>query len=223
MRPVTVRGLLGAAVALTLVASASMGAIGWVPSAQAHNYLVSSTPAAGEVLTTLPPDFVVTTNDNLLNFGGEDTGSSGALEVKGPDGLYYGDGCVAVNGPSISTGAALGPAGDYTVVWRVVSTDGHPVSNQFDFTWQPDAGQVASKGSASAPVCPSTAGSGAGQSSDAAAPAVPSTSASGDSEFLSAVAWIGGAILVVILAVGVTLFVLRRPRTSGEKRERTDS
>jgi hypothetical protein len=162
------------------------------------------------VLTVLPSDFVITTNDVLLDFGGENTGSAGALEVQGPDGLFYGDGCVTVAGPSISTPAALGPAGDYTVLWRVVSTDGHPVSNKFSFTWQPDAGQPVSTGSTAAPVCP-TAADSAGDSASASSDSS-SVAATSDDEFVSVLTWSGGALAAVAVAVGVTLFILRRPK-----------
>ncbi|KQO11556.1 hypothetical protein ASF06_02620 [Agreia sp. Leaf244] len=203
--------------ALTLLAAVTVGAVGQVPTASAHNYLVSSTPEAGSVLTSLPPEFVITTNDVLLDFGGENTGSAGALEVQGPDGLFYGDGCVTVSGPSISTAAALGPAGDYTVIWRVVSTDGHPVSNQFAFTWQPDAAQVASTGSAAAPVCPTAndaAGAADGDNSTGttSGDSNAASAASSDDEFFSVLAWGGGALAAVVVAVTVTLLALRRPK-----------
>jgi len=207
--------------ALALLAAVTVGAVGQVPTASAHNYLVSSTPQAGSVLTSLPPEFVITTNDVLLDFGGENTGSAGALEVQGPDGLFYGDGCVTVSGASISTPAALGPAGEYTVIWRVVSTDGHPVSNQFTFTWQPDAAQVASAGSAAAPVCPTASdaagspdatGSTSGDSTADSSESSAATAASSDDEFFSVLAWGGGALAAVAVAVAATLLVLRRPK-----------
>jgi methionine-rich copper-binding protein CopC len=211
-------GTLAAAVgAVALLAAGTFGAVGHLPAASAHNYLVSSTPEAGSVLTELPSDFVITTNDVLLDFGGESTGSAGALEVQGPDGLFYGDGCVAVSGASISTAAALGPAGDYTVIWRVVSTDGHPVSSQFSFTWQPDAGQPVSAGSKAAPVC-ATADDGSGGAAEGSsagssgAGSDATATAASEAEFVSALAWVGGALLAVVAAVAVTLLVLRRPK-----------
>jgi methionine-rich copper-binding protein CopC len=213
-----VAALTAATGAAALLVAGAIGVVGTVPSAAAHNYLVSSTPEAGSVLTELPDEFVITTNDVLLDFGGENTGSAGALEVQGPDGLFYGDGCVTVSGPSISTEAALGSAGEYTVIWRVVSTDGHPVSNQFVFTWQPDAGQVVSAGASDAPVCPSEDGGGDSTSSDARADdaSAPSRAVS-DDEFFAVVLWIGGALAAVALAVGVTLFVLRRPKLGADR------
>jgi methionine-rich copper-binding protein CopC len=199
---------VGAGFAATTVVTLAL--LAPATAAQAHNYLVSSTPEAGSVLTVLPEEFIVTTNDVLLDFGGENTGSAGALEVRGPDGLFYGDGCVTVSGASITTGASLGPAGDYTVLWRVVSTDGHPVSNKFSFTWQPDAGQPVSTGSATAPVCP-TAADSAGDSASAGSDSS-SVAATSDDEFVSVLTWSGGALAAVAVAVGVTLFILRRPK-----------
>jgi methionine-rich copper-binding protein CopC len=171
---------------------------------------VSSTPEAGSVLTVLPEQFIVTTNDVLLDFGGENTGSAGALEVRGPDGLFYGDGCVTVSGASITTGASLGPAGDYTVLWRVVSTDGHPVSSQYDFTWQPDAGQPVSTGSEAAPVCPGAEANSGSNSGSSDAAASPAASDGDDAEFWSAAAWVGGAIGAVVVVLAATLLLLRR-------------
>jgi methionine-rich copper-binding protein CopC len=130
--------------------------LGAAAPAQAHNYLVSSTPAAGQTLTELPERFEVTTNGPLLTLGGSTGGF--ALQVKDAEGRFYGDGCVTVEGPTMSTAAALGAAGTYTVIWQVVSSDGHTVSDEFTFDWAPAAGQTASTGSATVPDCNGTAG-----------------------------------------------------------------
>ena len=195
-----------------VLALAALGAIvavvpvlGLAAPAQAHNYLVSSTPAAGETLSELPEEFSITTNEALLDLGGE--GAGFALEVIDADGLYYGDGCVAVSDASMSSVAAIGDAGEYTVLWQVVSADGHPVSGEYAFTWDPTDASVASTGSAAAPVC--------GTEPDDSATASPpedtdgSAAAVADAD-LGDVIWIGGAIVAVVLAIGVTLFVTGR-------------
>ena len=167
--------------------------------AQAHNYYVSSTPSENEVLTTLPEEFTVTTNDNLLDLGGSNGGF--VMEVKGPDGLYYGDGCVTVQGPSVSVAAALGPAGDYTLDWQVVSGDGHTVSGQVPFRWQPAADDTsATAGVKMAPHCGAEAPGGASPVPDAA----------GDS--LGDVLWIGGAVVAVAIAALATLLLFGRKK-----------
>lgn len=175
--------------------------------AQAHNYLVQSTPKAGEVLTTLPENFSVITNDVLLNIG---KGAGFALQVRDSKGLYYGDGCVTVDGPGISTPAALGAPGKYEVIWQVISTDGHPVSDDFSFTWSPSSSDaVVSKGSKTAPDCHGTLKPNGDANQT---PAPDPRAQANDGEATGAVLWIGGAVLAVGLAVGATLLLTGRKK-----------
>lgn len=188
--------LLGALALVPVVAMAA--------PARAHNSLVGSTPAAGATVTEQPGVISITTNDDLLLLGGEATGT--ALQVSGPadaaQPLYYGDGCVTVSGPTASTEVQLGQPGEYTVVWQIVSTDGHPVSDEFTFTWQPDAAQTLAEGSTTAPECASPAGA----ASEEPSPQVPEIPGSGDADTL----WIGGALAAALLAGVVTLLLVRR-------------
>jgi methionine-rich copper-binding protein CopC len=179
--------------------------LGIAGPAQAHNYLVSSNPSAGEVLTKLPADFSVTTNGVLLNVSASNAGF--ALQVRDSKGLYYGDGCVDVSGPGISAKAALGAPGAYTIIWQVVSTDGHPVANRFDFTWKPAAAEKESVGSTKAPDCHGTLKPDADGPVDVA-PAAPAVT----DETLSTALWIGGAVVAVGLAVVVTILVTSRKK-----------
>lgn len=181
--------------------------------AQAHNYLVQSTPSAGEVLTALPAQFSITTNDTLLDIGGN--GAGFALQVKDRDGLYYGDGCIDVKGPSMSTAAALGAPGEYEVIWQAISTDGHTVSSDFSFTWRPaSTDAVVSEGSKTPPDCHGTLKPNASGSATVA-PAAPAPA--DDGEAVSALLWIGGAVLAVGLAIAATLLLTSRkkPRAAG--------
>lgn len=190
-----------AAGVFTLLAALTVAA-----PAFAHNYYVSSTPGVDEVLTTLPDQFTVTTNDNLLDLEGSVGGF--LMKVTGPDGLYYGDGCVTVNGPSVSMPAALGPAGDYTLDWQVVSADGHTVSGTIPFQWQPsDGGDSASAGSSTVPNC---------GSDTTVAPDVSAGSAGDD--VTTDILWIGGAIGVVAVVVIATLLLIR-PKKKDESQQ----
>jgi methionine-rich copper-binding protein CopC len=204
--------------------------------AQAHNYLVSSTPEEGGTLTELPDRFEITTNGALLNLGGS-TGAF-ALQVTDADGLYYGDGCLDVTGPSMSTAAALGAPGTYTVQWQVVSADGHSVSDEYAFDWAPSTAGQESTGSATTPVCDDGGKSGSGADA-AAGSATDGGGGSGASEAGSAAAsqattadavagsgsgssdalWIGGAVVAVAAAGGGVLLTRRRarPGTTPEK------
>lgn len=199
--------VFGLAAAAALVAAGSV--FGLAAPASAHNYLVESTPATGQTLTELPANFEITTNEALLDLGGD--GSGFALQVRGADGLYYGDGCITVTNATMSTPAAIGPAGKYTVLWQVVSADGHTVSDEFPFTWAPGGDVTASKGSATAATCGGTSGGSA-----PSAPAASADQSSGthvkptDTANLGDVLTIGGAVVAVGLAIAITLFVVGR-------------
>jgi copper resistance protein C len=174
----------------------------------AHNSPVAYAPAEGSVVTEQPGTFSVTTNEDLLQLSEAGTGMG--LQVRGPAGakhpLYYGDGCVTVSGPTIETKAQLGQPGEYTVIWQVVSTDGHSVSDAYTFTWQPAAGQQLATGSTTPPDCNGTVQVETNQPTDAASRDANASSAGA----LVDVLWIGGALLAVILAVVVTLVLVRR-------------
>jgi methionine-rich copper-binding protein CopC len=188
----------------------SLGAVSAVTgtsAAQAHNYLVSSSPSSGETLTSLPKDFSVTTNGVLLNINKD--GSGFALQIRDAKGLYYGNGCVQVDGPGISMKAAIGAPGSYTITWQVISTDGHTVSDTFPFTWKPSGTVAASAGQKAAPDCN-------GKYKLNATGLPPSSSGTGskvvNNGTLETVLWIGGAVIAVGIAVVLTLVLTGRRR-----------
>ena len=174
--------------------------LGLAAPAQAHNYLVASTPEAGSTLTELPERFSITTNDALLDISGDGTGF--AMQVSDNAGLFYGDGCLAVDGSSVYTSAALGEAGTYLVRWQIISADGHPISDQFEFRWQPTDAVTPSVGASVAPNCgraPVDNGSVANTAN------------------LVDVLWVGGILVSGIVGILVTLLLLgrkKRPRAS---------
>ncbi|WP_104177844.1 copper resistance CopC family protein [Cryobacterium sp. Y50] len=199
------RGATRAAFAGVVVVVALGGA---AAPASAHNYVVGSSPAADAVVTEQPGVFSVTTNDLLLDLGGSGAGS--ALVITGPADapLFYGDGCGTVSGATVETSAQLGAAGEYTVIWQTVSTDGHAISDEFTFDWQPAADQALAEGVATVPTC-GTETDAAKSDVGTSLPSDPGTDGSP-----STVAWIGGTLGAVLLAVTATLLVLRRkPRT----------
>jgi len=173
------------------------GVLLFAAPASAHSYLVSSTPAADETLTELPEEFSVSMNENLLDLTGDGTGFG--MLVRDEAGLYYGDGCVTISGATLSTPAALGEAGTYTLIYQVVSADGHPVSEEFAFEWAPGEGFEPATGSDAAPGC----------GGEAATPAPEAEEPTTDAAISSDVLWIGGGILAVIIAVGATLLLVK--------------
>jgi len=90
------------------------------------------------------------------------------------------------------------------VVWRIVSADGHAVSDTFSFRYKP-SGDAPSATSATGASSASSSGPSCGE--DAAGPAAP-TSPGQDSYLL-----VGTAVVIAIVAV-VTfgIILLRRPR-----------
>lgn len=209
--------------ALAAVAVAGVVVLGTAAPAQAHNFLVSSTPEAGEVVTVLPETFSVTTNGPLLDLSG--TGAGFAIQVTDAAGGFYGDGCMTVSGSTLTSGASLGEAGTYRLVWQVVSEDGHTVSDEFTFEWAPAGEFEPSAAQSAPPVCDAVApDETAAPTQDAGSPgsgasegpvAVPHR----EDADLTDVLWIGGAILAVLLAAAATLFVLarrNRPRAEQE-------
>lgn len=108
---------------LTMVAS-MLGA----GTALAHSVVISSTPENGAEIASGPERVSVTFNEALQE-------SFASLTVVGPDGNLWTKGDPVVEGPTVSAELGeLGPAGVYTVAFRVTSADGHPVSGTRTFT-----------------------------------------------------------------------------------------
>lgn len=193
--------------------------------AAAHNFIVSSTPAEGETLTVLPEQWQITTNETLLDLGGQ--GAGFAMLVSDADGQLYGDGCVTVESAGLSMPAALGTDGAYTLTYQFISADGHTLSGELPFTWQAPAGFEPHEGLADPPVCGETASAPAPEPTATTEPEGELTDEPmTDAEPIEPVSDDGSPIiplvigLVVVSMIGVvTATVLRaRARRSGEQR-----
>ena len=121
------RRLLGTAwIGLILAAMTSTATI-TAQVASAHAARVSANPPDNAVLTTGPDQVSATFNERLQT-------SFAAMTVVGPDGNVWSTGEPAVQGAVVSLGMRpLGPAGTYTVNYRVTSADGHVVSGSWSF------------------------------------------------------------------------------------------
>lgn len=178
--------------------------------ASAHNQVVSSTPSPNETLTALPARFEIDTNGALLDIGG--TGRGFAFEIRDAAGRYYEDGCVTIVDDNMFTTARLGAPGAYTIIFQIVSADGHAVSGTIPFTWAPSSSTIVTKGVSSPPGC-----------NGGPAPGKPQTDATNTQTTrtstvpLADVLWIGGVLVIVAIAVVVTLVVLTRRRRGDEE------
>lgn len=117
------RGLAATLVGFVLTALALMSA----GAASAHAARIGAEPAADAVVQTSPQRVTATFNEALQsNFA--------AMTVVGPDGNLWSTGPVEVSGAIAGVGMRpAGPAGTYTVNYRVTSADGHVVSGSWSF------------------------------------------------------------------------------------------
>jgi len=127
------RGPLRSLLRAAAVALVALGAAIAVPApASAHDQLVGTDPADGATLTALPAQITLTFSDAVL----PDPGAT-AVEVTDPAGAPVADGEATTDGATVTQtlrADAADPNGRYTVAWKVVSSDGHPVSGTFAFT-----------------------------------------------------------------------------------------
>ena len=213
---------------VTLGATVAVGAVlGFAAPAQAHDALVSSNPAQGAVLTALPAEFSITMNQTLVDLGtGTGSGTNFDIQVTDAAGRFYGDGCISLVDDTMSMPASLGAAGQYTMIWQIVSADSHPVGSNdpgyspITFEWQPPADAVPSNGSATAPVCGETVEEPDPEmTTQAEEPQVePSATATAEPEAAAdttgTLLWLGGAAVAVVAAIGATLFFVRPKKKS---------
>lgn len=127
----TTRSSLSRLLAAALFACLAL-AFGSVP-AQAHDQLIGSNPKQGAKLDK-QPEWIE------LNYSGEiqDIGTEIRVEKDGED---FSAGEITVEGRTVKSALPddLKP-GDYTIAWRVVSQDGHPISGTVEFTILDSAG-----------------------------------------------------------------------------------
>jgi methionine-rich copper-binding protein CopC len=166
--------------------------------ASAHDELVSTLPANGEVLAEPPTEV-------SLTFG-EEVGTLGtAVVVTDGAGAKLADGKVVVQGPLV-TQAIIPPTvgGSVRVSYRVVSADGHTVTGTFSFTVPAPASpsqSVSPTDSASpSPTAPSPTAPTAVESSSPPAEALPSTTPASSDGDGSPLPWLLGGATVLALA-----------------------
>ncbi|MFD1212272.1 copper resistance protein CopC [Arthrobacter sp. GCM10027362] len=101
-----------------------------VPSgaAQAHDELVSSTPADGAALKAMPSELV-------LNFSNVPIALGSVVRIQDSAGTDWADGSVQIVDRTATQRIKPGaPAGKYSVLWRVVSSDSHAIDGKLSFT-----------------------------------------------------------------------------------------
>ncbi|WP_018763079.1 copper resistance CopC family protein [Arthrobacter sp. 135MFCol5.1] len=204
MRPVH-RQLLSIMLGLFVLATATLGLVG---PASAHDAAESTTPAQGAALAAPPEEVSVTFSNPPLGIGS-------SFSVKDASGKEWADGSVRiVDNVATQKLRSGGPAGAYTVAWRVVSSDSHPIEGTFTFTAASGSAPAGAAASVPAPSESSTAAS-AVPGMGTARPGVteePSAPAGAAEPFQWSI------VLFAAVAVGllVSLGVLARRRLSGD-------
>ncbi|MGV9413452.1 copper resistance CopC family protein [Nocardia sp. NPDC003693] len=116
--------IAGVLTGLLLTGFALLGA----GTASAHSAAIGSTPENGAQIDTSPARVSVTFNEELQP-------SYPSMTVTGPDGNLWSKGEPTVEGSTVSIEVGeLGPAGVYTIAYRVTSADGHAVKDKRTFT-----------------------------------------------------------------------------------------
>jgi methionine-rich copper-binding protein CopC len=115
---------------LAVLMLAGLGLFALAAPASAHNSLVSSNPT-NEASLNAGPQTIVLTFDQPVQEGE----GLNVVAVTGPDGDQWQGGSATVDSNVVSAPVReLGPAGVYTIGYRIVSADGHPVSGEVKFT-----------------------------------------------------------------------------------------
>ena len=123
MRPAAAAVVAGLGILVAIV----VGIVGTAPAASAHSVLVSSSPASGATVSKPPATVSLTFNENVR--------APAYVVVTGPDGARVDSGGAKILDATVTEQLkAAAPAGTYTVAYRVVSADGHPVEAELRYT-----------------------------------------------------------------------------------------
>lgn len=164
--------IIAVAVAFSWIAAAAS-------PASAHDQLLSTSPASGSISPTAPTELVLTFSQAPM---------SGTVKVIATD--HLGE-AISLPEPTVNRGVVkVGwpggePGGTYRVAWRVTSSDGHPISGAWDFTYGLASPQ---------PVADPSAAQANSQNAASEAP------------------WfaIGAGLVIVLVIVGAWLLIRRR-------------
>lgn len=163
-----------------------MALIGGAQAASAHSALVGSDPADGASTATGPATVALTFNEAVQP-------GFTTVTVVGPGGNQWQAGPPTEDGSVVTVPVRpLGPAGEYTVGYRVLSADSHPVQGAVRFTLT-EAG-------------PGTVAAPAPSGTDESPPAPAQTTDEGG---MPVWPWIVGTVVLLAAGVAVALWLGR--------------
>jgi methionine-rich copper-binding protein CopC len=185
------------------LAVAALALVGAANPAMAHSELKSSDPASGASLAT-PPKQV------KLTFGGPVTLPADPIQVTGPENASW-----TVGKPEIAGGVvtapvqAVGPAGEYTLRYKVTFDDGDTVSGAVKFNLSAPVAPPASTPSSAPPSSSSAAPTSQAAPPSSATPAPPADEPTGEG-LVPGWVWIVVAVALVAAGLAVALRLTRR-------------
>ncbi|MFI0732947.1 copper resistance protein CopC [Streptomyces sp. NPDC021225] len=186
-----------AAVSGLLICAAPV-AVATAPPAAAHTGLTGSAPNDGATVAASPARVSLSFNDPM-------DARYSRVAVTGASGRSVTTGAPKVDGRTVSQAlTAELPAGRYTVGYRVVSADGHPVSGSYTFTVA--AARTTAPVPRPSPSRPASAAPSASTASSASAEADEAEQSSGPGALPVA----AGAAAVLAGAGGITYAVRKR-------------
>ncbi|MBO1268679.1 copper resistance CopC family protein [Arthrobacter cavernae] len=192
LRRARMTGAAFAALALTALLGAG--------PAHAHDALASSNPAGGQTITTNPGKVSIT----LTKAPDTKLPGSNIIRVTAPDGHVVSTGDITEDGATLSIDADIDHPGKYTVDWRAVSADGHPIEGTFSFTY------AGAEDATSAPASPAASTTPAAPSSSASASEQPASTPTAQTSPDNTGLLIGtGAIILGLVAVVIYLLTRR--------------
>lgn len=194
------RFVAAAAAALVLTAGGLLVA----SPASAHDELLGSDPAADATTDVLPAQITLT-------FSGDISTEQGANEIQVTDagGTELAVGDVTVQDNVLTQPVAGTASGVVTVLWKVVSSDGHPIAGDFTFTVTP----------ATTPTpTPTETATPTPTPSDTATPSPTATTAPDDGgDAGGSLPWIIGGLILVAVLGAVTYLLVSRARRERDK------
>jgi methionine-rich copper-binding protein CopC len=187
---------VGITAALTLVFVAGGG-----QTAQGHDYLGSTAPAGGATIEDPLSRVSLTFSEPPL----EGLGTGSYISVVSADGEAVSDDNVIIEGATLSVPVTFATPGVYTVTWQTVSSDGHPISGSYSFTWLSNG---VTESVTPSPSAASTSPNGTAITEPSGFPTPVSTQEQGTEN--SVLPWL--VVLVVVLALGVVYLIVRMRR-----------
>lgn len=111
----------------TALAFAALAVLSTPVAANAHDQVISTAPASQEHLGAAPTEVSMLFSDDILDIGA-------TILVVDDAGKNWAFGDMEIDGREVvQVVEADMPDTNYQVRWRVVSSDGHPISGTFDF------------------------------------------------------------------------------------------